>query len=70
MLFTRRKAEIEVLSTATYFNSADRIPNIGLAVGRVVDDRPRESGNGGMPLLRYLVAKVCMACADPVQSSM
>ncbi|KAI0779848.1 DNA topoisomerase IV alpha subunit [Fomes fomentarius] len=70
MLFTRRKAEIEVLSTATYFNSADRIPNIGLGVVRVADDHPREDGNGGMPLLRYLVAKLCMACADPVQSSM
>ncbi|RPD63922.1 DNA topoisomerase IV alpha subunit [Lentinus tigrinus ALCF2SS1-6] len=54
MLFSRRKAEIEVLGAAR----ASRDPGLGR-------DRLVVGGNTGIPLVRYLVAKICAVCADP-----
>ncbi|RDX44832.1 topoisomerase acting in meiosis [Lentinus brumalis] len=56
MLFSRRKAEIEVLGAVRASRDADPV------LGR---DRPAVGGQAGIPLVRYLVAKICAACADP-----
>ena len=59
MLFLRRKAEIEVLGATR--PSADGIhTDLGMA-GR---DRSREGCTSGIPLVRYLVAKIQSACAE------
>ncbi|KAI0356160.1 DNA topoisomerase IV alpha subunit [Trametes cingulata] len=55
MLFTRRKAEIEVLGAA---RSADCAADLG--VNRHIHSG--EEGNSGIPLLRYLVTKISSAC--------
>ncbi|KAI0371147.1 DNA topoisomerase IV, alpha subunit [Pilatotrama ljubarskyi] len=57
MLFTRRKAEIEVLGAA---RSADYAADLGV-------NRHIHSGEGvntGIPLLRYLVTKISSACMN------
>ncbi|KAI0829683.1 DNA topoisomerase IV alpha subunit [Trametes gibbosa] len=58
MLFSRRKAEIEVLSVIRSVTdcTADLPPNRQARFG--------ESSNSGIPLLRYLVAKISAACVE------
>ncbi|KAI0743783.1 Spo11/DNA topoisomerase VI subunit A [Daedaleopsis nitida] len=70
MLFSRRKAEIEVLSAAK--SSAENRVDLALGAepGRGRTDHPREVGTSGVPLLRYLVGKIRAACADPDPDSM
>ena len=59
MLFTRRKAEIEVLSAARV--SAEH----GVAdLGEPSTDRLREPKGSGMPLVLYLVRKIGAACTE------
>ncbi|EIW63071.1 DNA topoisomerase IV alpha subunit [Trametes versicolor FP-101664 SS1] len=59
MLFTRRKAEIEVLSSAR--STADCVAD--LALNR--HGYSGEPSNPGIPLLRYLLAKISAACGEP-----
>ena len=61
MLFSRRKAEIEVLSAARHSHSY--FVDSGHGLGKA-SDRPRE-GHAGTPLSRYLAQKIRVACADP-----
>ncbi|KAI0769325.1 topoisomerase acting in meiosis [Trametes elegans] len=57
MLFTRRKAEIEVLS-------AVRSTDYAADIGHTNSIRAGEAGNSGVPLLRYLATKIAAACRE------
>lgn len=59
MLFTRRKAEIEVLSSVR--STADGAAD--LALNR--HGYSGEPSTPGIPLLRYLLAKISSACGEP-----
>ncbi|KAI0655961.1 DNA topoisomerase IV alpha subunit [Cubamyces menziesii] len=58
MLFTRRKAEIEIISTA---RTMDCAADLGQRSKYTREGEPIDSG---MPLLRYLVAKISAACVE------
>ncbi|OSD04027.1 DNA topoisomerase IV, alpha subunit [Trametes coccinea BRFM310] len=57
MLFTRRKAEIEILE-------ALRSPTRPAEAAEAGGIRAAEAGNPGIPLLRYLSAKISTACME------
>ncbi|KAI8993791.1 Spo11/DNA topoisomerase VI subunit A [Trametes punicea] len=56
MLFTRRKAEIEILDFTR--------PNHTAGLGRHSESLSEELSSSGTPLLRYLVAKIPAACKE------
>ena len=60
MLFSRRKAEIEVLSAIKPASS--EVVDLGIGGGV---DHTRETGDLEIPLLRYLISKIQLACVEP-----
>ena len=64
MLFSRRKAEIEVLSAARPAANAIADLDPGVRVAGTRNDHLREGSSSGIPLVRYLLAKIRSACSE------
>ncbi|KAI1796465.1 topoisomerase acting in meiosis [Ganoderma leucocontextum] len=64
MLFSRRKAEIEVLGAAWVYPAEASVADLATDGPLRFPDRPQAGRSPGTPLLRYLIRKICQACAD------
>lgn len=71
MLFSRRKAEIEVLGAAAWVcPTAEGVADlVAMDDPLRLPDRPQSARGPGTPLLRYLVRKIHQACADATREN-
>lgn len=69
MLFSRRKAETEVLGAA-WVCSAEGVADLVATDDHLrLPDRPQVGRGPGTPLLRYLIKKIRQACADSAREN-
>ena len=70
MLFSRRKAEIEVLGAAAWVCPAEDVADlVAMDDPLRLPDRPQAGRGPGTPLLRYLIRKIRQACADAAREN-
>ncbi|KAM5533314.1 hypothetical protein V8D89_012988 [Ganoderma adspersum] len=69
MLFSRRKAEIEVLGAAWVCPAGGVADLVATDDHLRLPDRPQAGRGPGTPLLRYLIRKICQACADSAREN-